>query len=74
MLTETSLIEVKNVNYLSLTSQLRDFYLHTQKNNLDFILYVRPSTTLSKSLQELIEQRKIIIKFIPGTKWMMKQF
>lgn len=68
MLTETSLIEVKNVNYLSLTSQLRDFYLHTQKNNLDFILYVRPSTTLSKSLQELIEQRKIIIKFIPGTK------
>ena len=49
-LTETALIEVKNVKYISNTSQLRDFATYANNNNLSKILYVRPSTKVAKTV------------------------
>jgi hypothetical protein len=37
-LTRTSIEEVKNVQYLALTKQLRDYLAHAENNDLDFIL------------------------------------
>jgi hypothetical protein len=65
-LTDTTLTEVKNVNKLSYTRQLRDFTTHSQANGLSFELYVRPSTQLSGPLQEAIANGQITPKFIPG--------
>ena len=65
ILTNTTLGEVKNVKSLSLTRQLVDFHLFAQKNNLDFVLYTRQNTILSKQLQNLINSGSIIHKTIP---------
>jgi len=65
ILTKTTLGEVKNVSHLSLTRQVVDFHLHSQKFGLDFILYTRPSTTFSGPLQNLINNGSIIVKTIP---------
>jgi hypothetical protein len=64
-LTESALTEVKNVKSLSFTQQLRDFHTFSQQRNLDFILYTRPSTTLSGPLQNAINQGAIIHRIIP---------
>jgi len=65
-LTSTTLTEVKNVNSLSLTRQLRDFHMYSTQNGLQFHLYTRPTTTFSGPLQNLINQGSIIVKPIPG--------
>lgn len=65
ILTQTTLEEVKNVGHQSLTRQLMDFHLYSQKNGLDFILHTRPTTTFSGPLQNLINNGSIIIKTIP---------
>jgi RHS repeat-associated protein len=64
-LTSTTLGEIKNVNSLSLTRQLTDFHLYSQQNELQFILYTRPTTTFSGPLQNLINNGSIILKPIP---------
>lgn len=64
-LTESTLIEVKNVKTLSFTQQLRDFHTYSKQNGLKFILYTRPNTTLSGPLQEAINSGSIIRKYIP---------
>ena len=53
-LTSTTLKEVKNVQNLSFTQQLRDYSAYAQQNKLQFNLYVRPSTTLTGPLQDAI--------------------
>jgi hypothetical protein len=65
-LTESTLTEVKNVDSLSYTQQLRDFTTYSQANGLDFQLYVRPSTQLSGPLQQAITNGQIKLNFIPG--------
>ncbi|MEO0249526.1 MAG: putative toxin [candidate division WOR-3 bacterium] len=60
-----SLTEVKNVKSLSFTRQLRDYYQYCQDKNLKFVLYTRKNTQLSKALQELIQQGKIELRFLP---------
>lgn len=65
-LTANFLEEVKNVKYQSLTSQLRDFNIYSQQNNLQMILHTRSNTILSKPLQGLIDNGSIIHKIIPG--------
>jgi hypothetical protein len=65
-LTDTTLTEVKNVNSLSYTQQLRDFSTYSQQNGLNFELYVRPSTQLSGPLQQAVTNGQITLKFIPG--------
>jgi len=57
--------EAKYVKHQSLTSQLRDYYTHSQSNNLVMELVVKESTTLSRPLKLLIETGKIILKYFP---------
>jgi hypothetical protein len=65
-LSDTTLLEVKNVRYLSLTSQLRDFTAWTEKYGLAFDLVVRVNTVLSKSIVKLVEEGVIkIIRLLP---------
>jgi len=64
-LLDDALSEVKNVNYLSYTQQLRDFTQYSLDNVLRFDLYVRPTTILSGPLQEAISSGTINLLFIP---------
>ncbi|MBN1342239.1 MAG: hypothetical protein JXQ73_06145 [Phycisphaerae bacterium] len=51
--------EVKNVGYLSHTSQIEDFWKFAQEAEIDFILRIRENTKLSKPIKDLIAQGKI---------------
>ncbi len=62
------LTEVKNVQSLSYTQQLRDYAAFTRQNGGTFNLYVRPSTSYSGPLQQTIDNEEIILHYIPGTK------
>jgi hypothetical protein len=65
-LTRTTIEEVKNVGYLALTGQLRDYLAHAENNGLTFILHVRPKIEYSRPLQRLIDAGRIIPKDIPA--------
>lgn len=65
-LTETALIEVKNVQYLRYTNQIKDFHLYTKSQGLDFIIKIRPGAKLAQQLQDLVDLGEIIILPIPG--------
>ena len=65
-LTSTTLTEVKNVNHLSLTRQIKDFHMYSTQFDLQFHLYTRPTTTFSPALQNLIDEGSILPKPIPG--------
>lgn len=55
--------EVKNVKTQGLTSQLRDFLTYAENNpGWTFVLYVRPSTTLTGPLQALVDAGKIVLR------------
>ena len=60
-----SLSEVKNVNSLSFTSQLRDYSIYAQGQGLRFDLYTRSSTQLSGPLQDAIDSGLINHLHIP---------
>ncbi len=62
---EGLLSEVKNVAYLSLTNQIRDFLLYAQLKGMRFELWVRSNTTLSTPLQELIDAGEINLRKLP---------
>jgi RHS repeat-associated protein len=64
-LTEEVLSEVKNVAALSYTSQLRDFAAYASQTGLDFHLYVRPSTVLTRELLAEVNSGSIVLRFIP---------
>jgi len=53
--------EVKNVSKQGLTSQITDFLAYATKNGLEFRLYVRSATELSKPLQDLVNAGRIIL-------------
>jgi hypothetical protein len=65
-ITQETLEEVKNVQYLALTQQIRDYLAHAQANQLTFILHVRPETKYSGPLQDLIDAGQIISRQIRG--------
>ena len=65
-LTNARLEEVKNVKYLALTQQIRDYLAYAQANMLTFILHVHPETKYSGPLQDLIDDGQIITKKIEG--------
>ena len=68
-LTSTTLTEVKNVQNLSFTQQLRDYSAYVQQNpQLTFELWVRPSTQLSGPLLQARDAGLIVIKYIQGAK------
>ncbi|MDR3624966.1 MAG: putative toxin, partial [Chlamydiales bacterium] len=64
-LTSSVLVEVKNVNKLALTNQIKDFLLYSQQTTRQLIIYARPDTTFTKPVQQLIDQGLIVIKPIP---------
>ncbi|WP_241507321.1 putative toxin, partial [Aquimarina sediminis] len=66
-LNKFSLTEVKNVKRLSLTRQLRDFFLYAEQEGKVFILYTRSNTILTKPLKRLIENGYILRRNIPGS-------
>lgn len=57
--------EVKNVESLSYTSQLRDFASYASGNGYTFELWVRPTTQLSGPLQEAVSSGEIVLRFLP---------
>ena len=63
-LTQSELIEVKNVRKLSYTQQLQDFYEYCNRNNLRFVLVVRRDTQLSRTLQEMERRGQIVVRRI----------
>ena len=65
-LTKTTLTEVKNVKSLSLTRQINDFHLYSVEKQLQFELYIRPTTTISGPLQNLVDKGFINLYHIPG--------
>jgi hypothetical protein len=65
-LTTTRLEEVKNVQYLALTQQIKDYLAYAQANGLIFILHVHPETKYSGPLQDLFNAGQIIPKKIEG--------
>lgn len=54
--------EVKNVNYLGLTSQMQDFTSFAQKANYNLDLYVRPTTKISQPLAKVLADIQATIK------------
>lgn len=65
-LTADVLTEVKNVNSLSFTRQLRDFADYAQDTGRQFDLFVRPDTRLSGPLQEAMEAGRVNLRLIPN--------
>lgn len=59
------LTEVKNVKNLSLSRQLVDFLVYSQKYNFRFEIFTRSNTKISKPLQELIDKGLIIHRTLP---------
>ena len=49
-LTDSTLIEVKNVKYISNTCQLRDFATYAKNTGRTMDLYVRPTTKIAKTV------------------------
>jgi hypothetical protein len=64
-LTANALSEVKNVDRLSSTRQLRDYLEYSQRRGLRFDLYTRPDTRLSGSLRDAIDRGLINHLHIP---------
>jgi nucleotide-binding universal stress UspA family protein len=64
-LTPTTLSEVKNVQSLSYTSQLRDYAAFARQEGLTFNLYVRPGAHLSRPLLDARAAGHVNILEIP---------
>ena len=62
--TTRSLVEVKNVAYQHLSSQLRDFLHFSIENRLTMTLRVRPSTVLSLDLKQAVADGWITLEFL----------
>jgi hypothetical protein len=65
IVSKTTLEEVKNVKYLSLTNQLKDYNLFSKQEGLQMILHTRSNTNFSAPLQKFIQENRILIKHIP---------
>jgi hypothetical protein len=60
-----SLSEVKNVQSLSYTQQLRDFATYARQSHFQFDLWVRPTTRLSRPLVNEVASGAIDLRYIP---------
>jgi hypothetical protein len=54
-----SISEVKNVQHLRFTAQLRDYAVFAEQNGIAFDLYCRDGACLSRPLVEAIEQGRV---------------
>jgi hypothetical protein len=64
-MTATTISEVKNVRYQGYTQQLKDYVTYSLDHGLQFDLYVRRGTKLSRPLQEAIGLGQINRMYIP---------
>lgn len=62
MLSDTHLVEVKNVKYQRVTNQLRDFLKFCHQSNRHFILCLRDDATLSYEVKELVRNGEIEVR------------
>ncbi|GEL96433.1 putative toxin [Cellulomonas composti] len=58
--------EVKNVGSLGYSSQIRDFHTYAVTNDLEFVLYVRPSTVFRGQLAQLEKYGGVTRVDVPG--------
>ena len=65
-LTALTLEEVKNVQRLGLTNQIKDFNLFSKQTGRQFIIYTRSNTEFTAPMQNLINQGQVVMKNIPG--------
>ncbi|NII28882.1 hypothetical protein HB364_27640 [Pseudoflavitalea sp. X16] len=65
VLTDNTIAEVKNVKKLSLSNQIKDYIAYSQEKGLILDLHVRPTTVLSKPLQQKIVDGSINLKILP---------
>ena len=56
--------EVKNVNTLSLTNQLKDFVAYAQQSGYTFKLWTRSTTKIAQPLQNLLNNGQIIQRIL----------
>jgi len=63
---EKKLLEVKNVAKQGWTAQLKDYAEFAKSNKLQFQLYVRSDTELSRKLRKAQAAGQVTIKHIPG--------
>ncbi|MDN2708807.1 putative toxin [Janthinobacterium sp. SUN118] len=63
-LNNVELSEVKNTSRQAWTQQLRDYSAYAKENNLNFVLYVRPSTKLTPPLEKALREGHVEIKYI----------
>lgn len=64
-ITDEVLTEVKNVQKLAFTRQLKDFLEYSESRGLRFDLFIRPTTKMTGPLIEAIRHRRIIVRHIP---------
>jgi hypothetical protein len=58
----TAVSEVKNVKYLSLTRQIRDYVQYSKSTGRTFQLFTRGSTKLSGPLQDMVDTGAILLR------------
>ena len=63
--TREVLTEVKNVGHQNFTRQLRDYLTFDEQSGRRMELWVRPTTTFSRSLQAAIDAGRIIVRYLP---------
>ncbi len=63
-ITQAGIREVKNVNELSLTNQIKDLLLAAQKERRQLTIVIRKDIKLSKPLQELVDQGRIKVEYL----------
>lgn len=61
-LTDSELIEVKNVRRLRLTPQIRDFLMFCEETQRTLVLYVRPDVVLSAAMIRLRDDGQIVLR------------
>jgi hypothetical protein len=57
--------DVKNVETLSLTNQLKDFLAFAQTNGYQFQIWVRATTVLTGPVAALVKNGSIVLRFLP---------
>lgn len=63
--TDDFINEVKNVKKQSFTKQLQDYLEIADREGLKLRLFIRNDTVLSSALEKLVEQERIIVRYIP---------
>lgn len=63
-LNDVELSEVKNTSKQAWTQQLRDYADYAKENKIKFVLYVRPTTTLTPAVKNAVREGRVEMKLI----------